>query len=216
MNSGGCVISERMVERLSLYRHLLDKFPPSRGGRLYSHELAAMAGSTPAQVRRDLMNIGVSGSPARGYDVAMLHSKIGECLDEPEGQGMALVGLGNLGRAIIAYFSGRRPKLWIAAAFDKDEQKVHRVVHGCRCYPLVEMVDRIREMDIRAAIIAVPAIDAHTIADQLVAAGVRAIVNYAPTHLSLPPDVHVEQRDITYALEKAAYFARKGVIQRAS
>jgi redox-sensing transcriptional repressor len=210
------VISERMVERLSLYRHLLEEVPPARGGRLYSHELAAISGSTPAQVRRDLMTIGFTGSPARGYDVALLQQRIAELLDEPAGQAMALVGLGNLGRAIIAYFNGRRPRLSITAAFDNDEQKIHRVIHGCRCYPQAEMIDRVRELDIRAAIIAVPAAAAQKIAEQLLIAGVRAIVNYAPTPLALPPDIYVEQRDITYALEKAAYFARKGDIRKVS
>ncbi len=202
------MVTEQMIERLSLYRHLLSTLPPGTPDRLYSHDLAALAGATPAQVRRDLMTIGFTGSPAKGYDVAHLTRSLGDWLDAPEGQGMALVGVGNLGRAILAYFSGRRAKLQFTAAFDRDEQKVGRVFHGCRCYSTAEIGTRIPELGIRAGIIAVPASEAKQVAASLVEAGVRGIVNYAPTPLVLPPDVYVEHRDITFSLEKAAYFAR--------
>jgi redox-sensing transcriptional repressor len=204
------MVTEQMIERLSLYRHLLAGLPDGGPDRMYSHDLAQLAGTSPAQTRRDLMTIGVSGSPARGYDVALLHRSIAEWLEAPEGQGMALVGLGNLGRAILSYFSGRRAKLQFTAVFDQDPDKVRPVVQGVRCYPAAEITARVRELGIVVAVIAVPATEARKVADQLVAGGVRGIVNYAPTPLVLPPEVYVENRDITIALEKTAYFARKG------
>ena len=127
-------ISDKSVERLSLYRRLLMIQLTQGADNVFSHELAALAGSTAAQVRRDLMVVGCSGSPSRGYNVRELMEAIGAFLDAPAGQRVALVGVGNLGRAILAFFGGRRPKLSIVAAFDVDPLKVDRVIHGCRCH----------------------------------------------------------------------------------
>jgi redox-sensing transcriptional repressor len=169
-----------------------------------------MAGATAAQVRRDLMAVGYSGSPTHGYDVAQLIESLREFLDAPGGQGVALVGVGNLGKAILAFFTGRRPNLKIAAAFDNDPYKVNRVIHGCRCYSMEHLYDVARTQGIRLAVITVPAQAAQTVADALAKAGVRGILNFAPVRLRVPPHVHVEDIDMTVALEKVAYFARQG------
>ena len=122
---------------------------------------------------------------------------------------MALVGVGNLGRAILAYFTGRRPNLAIVAAFDRDEHRVNRVIHGCRCYPADKLEETLAEQEIRTAIIAVPAGEAQKVADRLVRGGVRGILNFAPTPLRVPPAVFVQEMDITTSLEKVAFFARQ-------
>jgi redox-sensing transcriptional repressor len=204
------VIPERTVERLSIYRRLLDALLAEGTQSVFSHELATMAGGTPAQVRRDIMSIGYTGTPTRGYDISGLIARIGEFLDAPEGQGVALAGVGHLGQAIMAYFAGRRPHLAIVAAFDKNPQKVDRVIHGCRCYPVEQMEQVVSEQRIRVGIIAVPATDAQAVASALVRAGVRGILNFAPTRLHLPLDVYVEDADIAVLLEKVAFFARHG------
>lgn len=167
-----------------------------------------MGGVSAAQVRRDLMVVGYTGSPIRGYDVRELVDSIGAFLDSPRGQGVALVGVGNLGRAILTYFSGRRPKLSITAAFDSDPHKVNRLIHGCRCYPMEELTKICQEQEIRVAIITVPASAAQAVTESLVRAGVRGILNFAPTPLRVPGNTYVEDMDITMSLEKVAYFAR--------
>jgi len=201
--------SERTIGRLSLYRRLLRELESAGVNNIYSQELARMAGVTAAQVRRDIMAIGYSGSPARGYDVHALGESIGDYLDAPGGQGVALVGIGNLGRAIMAFFSGRRPRLAIVAAFDADPYKVNRVIHGCRCYPAEEIGQVVREQNITVGIITVPASEAQNVAETLVRAGVRGILNFAPVPLRVPAGVYVEQIDMTMALEKVAFFARQ-------
>jgi len=176
---------------------------------VYSHQIAAICGATAARVRRDLMVIGYTGSPIHGYAVKELIESIDLFLDSPEGQRVALVGVGNLGLALLAYFTGRRPKLSIVAAFDKDPEKVNRVVHGCRSYPLSQLREVVGQQRLEIGIITVPAGEAQTVAELLVESGVRGIVNFAPAPLQVPPHVYVEELDVTQALEKAAYFARK-------
>ncbi len=202
------ITPEKVVGRMSLYRRLLSNLKAEGVRSIFSHELATMAGGTAAQVRRDMMAIGYSGSPVRGYDVDRLIRAIGLFLDAPSREGIALVGIGNLGRAIMAFFEGRRPNLAIEAAFDSNPDKVNRVIHGCRCYPLEDLGRVVEERNIRVGIIAVPAQAAQSVAEALVAAGVRGLVNFAPVPLHVPPGTYVDDMDITMSIEKVAYFAR--------
>jgi redox-sensing transcriptional repressor len=156
------------------------------------------------------MGIGYSGSPNRGYDTGELLSSISKLLDSPAGQGVALVGVGNLGRAIIAHVARQRPHLFVAAAFDLDPEKVGRVIHGCRTYALEELPRVTAELDLQVGIVAVPAAAAQAAADRLVAAGVHGLLNFAPLPLRVPDHVYLENLDWTVSLEKAAFFARHG------
>ncbi len=201
--------SDKTIARLSLYRRLLGELKLGGTQNTFSHQLAKLAGVSAAQVRRDLMTVGYHGSPTRGYDVDGLGEAIGASLDAEQGQSAALIGVGNLGRAILAYFAGRRPRLSIAAGFDTDPEKVNRVVLGTRCYPMSELNEQIAREKITVAILTVPASEAQTAAEAVVRAGVKGILNFAPTPLHLPPGVYVEQVDITTSLEKVAYFARQ-------
>ena len=201
-------VSAKTVGRLSLYRRLLARLQSEGTKNVYSHELATIAGCTAAQLRRDIMAIGYSGNPIHGYDVEQLIESIGRFLDARETIGVALVGVGNLGRAILHYFAGRRPKLAIVAAFDSDPQKAGRVIHDCRCYDVAEMPRIIGEKGIALAIITVPGDQAQRVADILIMAGVRGILNFAPAPLRTPKWVYVEDLDMTTSLEKVAYFAR--------
>jgi redox-sensing transcriptional repressor len=201
-------ISNKAVGRLSLYRRILNNIKEEGHISLYSHQLAALAKVSPAQVRRDIMFLGYTGTPAKGYDVEKLLQSIRSFLDNPIRQRVALVGIGNLGRAIMSYFVNRRPKLTISAAFDTDPEKVNRVINGCRCYPISELENVIRAENIKIGIISVPASEAQNIAELLIGAGVNGILNFAPTRLNLPPNVYVEDNDITMSLEIVAYHSR--------
>lgn len=203
------MISTRSIGRLSLYRRILSALLGSGSGYVYSHQLAEMSGCTAAQVRRDLMGVGYSGSPARGYAVADLIESIDNFLDSPEGSRAVLVGVGNLGRAILCYFQGRRPKLNIVAAFDKNPQRTGRVICGVRSHPVEELETVAEKEGATLAIITVPADEAQRTAERLIEAGVRGIVNFAPVRIQAPPRIHVEDIDITMSLEKAAFFARQ-------
>lgn len=202
-------ISEKVIGRLSLYGRLLDAQIADNVSYIYSHQLAQKAGFSAAQVRRDLMAVGYTGSPGKGYATRQLLESIRAFIDAPTGQGVALVGIGNLGRAIMAYFAGRQLNLTIKVAFDTDPEKVGRVIHGHRCYALDEMPEVVRQENVIVGIIAVPVAAAQGVADRLVRAGVKGILNFAPVPLHVPLDVYVERIDMTMALEKVAYFARR-------
>lgn len=204
------MLPTRVVERLSSYRRHLRWWLAEGKPRIYSHELAALEGATAAQVRRDVMIIGYTGSPARGYDAAGLLERIRQVLDPPPDEGIVLVGLGYLGRAILSYFSNVHPELPIVAAFDIDPEKVGRIVQGCRCFSMDELDSVLAERRVLVAVIAVPVEAAADVAERLVQAGVRGILNFTPVRLRVPPHVFVESVDISVSLEKVAFFARSG------
>jgi redox-sensing transcriptional repressor len=204
-------MSGKIVERLSQYRRLLGELAAEGRTHVFSHELGTLAGVTATRMRRDMMEVGYEGSSTRGYDVRQLMGAIGQFLDSPRPQDIALVGVGNLGRAILAYFSGRRPKLRITAAFDADPRKADRVIHGCRCYLMKDLSRVLAEKKIRIAVVAVPADAAQHVATTLIRSSVTGLLNFAPTHLRVPTSVYVEDLDITTALEKVAYFSRRDI-----
>ncbi|MFO7820936.1 MAG: redox-sensing transcriptional repressor Rex [Lentisphaeria bacterium] len=203
-------VSEKTVGRLSVYRRTLSRLHKEDGtDNTYSHVLAAMAGVTPAQFRRDIMAIGYTGSPTRGYKVESLLQQIDSFLNAGCHQHVALVGAGNLGRAVMAYLVGRRPSLEIVAAFDKDPHKHGRVIAGCRTYNITELATIFSEQEISIGIIAVPGLAAQVVTDDMAAAGATGILNFAPVSLRVPPSVYVENIDLMQALEKVAYFAQQ-------
>lgn len=207
-------LPQRLIERISAYRRLLNRLLAEGKQRIYSHELAAMEGATAAQVRRDMMTIGHTGSPARGYDVAGLIAKINEVLDPLHEEGLALAGVGKLGKALLAYLSQAPQHQKIVAAFDVDPEKVGRVIHGCRCYTVADIENLLRPLNVHVGIVTVPADAAQAVADRFVRAGVGGLVNFAPVRLRVPPHVHVEDMDISVTLEKVAFLARTAAAKR--
>ena len=196
------------IGRLSLYRRLLQEQLAAGARQVYSHQLAGLAVTTAAQVRRDLMTIGFGGSPRRGYAIQELVEAITAVLARSIETTAALVGVGNLGRAILAYYASRQP-IRFAAAFDRVAEKTGRILHGCRCYPADEMAAVIARERIHVGVIAVPAPEAQSVADQLVLAGVTGILNFAPVRLRVPQGLHVENVDLMMALDRVAYYAHE-------
>ncbi len=201
-------IPERTLERLALYRRILKNAIDDRKPSIYSHELAAISGVTSAQVRRDLMTVGYQGHPRHGYEVEGLLKQLDTFFDVQSGIKMVLVGVGNLGRAILAYFSAKRPHFSIEATFDTDPAKTDRAIHGVRCYPMERLVPFTLENRVHVGIIAVPATEAQRVADLLVQANVTGFLNLAPARLKVPSDVFVENLDMTLSIEKVSFFAK--------
>ncbi|MCC6694488.1 MAG: redox-sensing transcriptional repressor Rex [Candidatus Hydrogenedentes bacterium] len=206
--------SNQTIGRLSLYRRLLHGLQSDGVRNVYSHQLARLAGATAAQVRRDIMVVGYSGSAAHGYEVGALMESIGQFLDTAPVQRVALVGVGNLGRALLAHFVGRHHRFSIVAAFDVDTHKTGRVIHGCRCHTLAELGEVLAAQEIRIAMLAVPPGEAQETANRLVDAGVTGILNFAPVRLWAPRNVYVEDMDVTMALERVAYHAGNHVHEK--
>jgi redox-sensing transcriptional repressor len=203
--------SDKTIGRLALYRRLLGQLKLQRVGHVFSHQLAALAAVSAAQARRDVMAVGYSGSPQHGYEVETLAEAIGAVLDATASgtEPVVLVGLGNLGRAIVSFFCQHHPRLAIVATFDVDPQIVGRVVQGIHCYPMNRLHEIVGQQGARVAILAVPAAAAQDVAYNLIAAGIRGLLNFAPVRLKLPGAIYCENFDMTLSLEKVAFFARQ-------
>jgi redox-sensing transcriptional repressor len=202
-------LPHKTVERLSQYRRSLLMILSKEKTHVFSHEIAQMLHITPVQVRRDLMLIGYSGNLRKGYDIKELIELIGRIIDSEKGQRVGVIGLGNLGKAIISYFKGKRSKLSIIAAFDINPEKINRVYDGVACYHISQLTDIIRQNNISIGIIAVPSEEAPAIAEILVLAGVKGVLNFTPKPLNVPPYVYLEEYDMITSLEKVAFFAKK-------
>lgn len=202
-------LPEKTVERLSQYRRSLLECLEKGKHHIFSHELAAMHHNTAVQVRRDIMLIGYTGQLRKGYDVKELSDKIGKILDTHKGLNVAVVGIGNLGRAITTYFNGKRSKLRIVATFDSDASKIGRVISGVKCYNIDDMAKIIEDQNISVAIITTPSRVAKSTAERLVMAGIKGILNFTPVSLNVTPNVYLEEYDMTTSLEKVAYFVKE-------
>jgi len=202
------ILPDKTVERLSQYRRNL-LICESRGKEhIFSHEIANIHHITPVQVRRDIMLIGYTGTLRKGYNVKELVSLIGEILDKKEGQKVAIVGAGNLGRAIMKYFADRRDKLTIVAAFDVSPEKVNTKYDGIPVYHINEIKEIIQKKGISIGIISVPVKDVESTSKALVEAGIKGILNYTPRPINVPESVYLEEYDMITSLEKVAYFAK--------
>ena len=199
----------KTVERLSQYRRSLSKIYSKETPFIFSHEIANMLHLTAVKVRRDLMLIGYSGSQRKGYDIMKLIQLIGEIIDSKSGQRVALVGVGNLGRAITSYLNKKNTNMRIVAAFDINPEKVNREVAGVDCHHINELAKIVKKDKITIGVISVPPDQAVAIAEALVKAGVRGILNFTATSLNISEDVFLEEYDIITSLEKVAYFSKK-------
>ena len=201
----------KTVERLSEYRRALLGTLSQNRNYIFSHELAAILHITAVQVRRDLMLIGYASVMRKGYDIRELIDTIGKIIDPEEGFNVAIVGMGNLGRALTGYFRGKRTKLKVLAAFDVDPQKVDKVVSGVKCYHINQLKDYIQEFDISIAVITVPPDHARSVAASLVKSGIKGILNFTTVSLNVPENVYLEEYDMITSVEKVAYFVKEGM-----
>jgi redox-sensing transcriptional repressor len=166
----------KTVERLSEYRRTLLECLNEKRNFIFSHDLAARLHITAVQVRRDLMLIGYSSVLRKGYDVRELIDTISKIIDSEESMNVAIIGIGNLGRAVAGYFKGKRSKLNLVASFDNDLQKINKVISGVKCYPYNDIEHMMKELDIRIAILTVPPDFAREITEELVRYGIKAFL----------------------------------------
>ena len=199
----------RSIERLLKYLEYV-RIKKREGKKyIFSHELADYVGVSPAQVRQDLMDFNIEGTPQKGYPVEHFFEEVCSHLKCDSKTKIILVGVGNLGKAILSYFLKRKANIEIVAAFDCDPQKFNRIYSGTRIMDVSQMHDFVKKKKVKVAIITTPQENAQEIADILVKAGIKGIVNFAPVSIKVGKGVFVEQIDITLSIEKVAYFAEK-------
>jgi redox-sensing transcriptional repressor len=201
-------LPHKTIERLSQYRRALLMVHTSGKTHIFSHEIAKIIHITAVQVRRDIMLIGYTGTLRKGYNVKELIDLIGEIIDSEMIIRVCVVGVGNLGRAMINYFSGKRTKLLIVAVFDSNTEKVGKKYSGVTCFDIEQLGDFVKKEDIKIGIITVPADQGQVVADRMVKSGIKGILNYAPKSVSVPKDVYLEEYDMITSLEKVAFFVK--------
>jgi redox-sensing transcriptional repressor len=196
----------RTVERLSKYRRLLFKYRDMEEAHIFSHKLADLFNITPEQVRRDLMLIGLTGNHRKGYNIRALIELIGNTIDREGSQHIALVGIGNLGRAVLGFIRKSETRMNVVAAFDTDRNKVNTSIAGVPCYPAEKIEQIIREKTIHIAILTVPPEAAAQTAILLQQAGIKGILNFTSVHLDVTPEIYLKNYDIITSLEEIGFF----------
>jgi redox-sensing transcriptional repressor len=199
-------IPEATVARLPLYLRALDEAARDRTVTISSELLALRAGVNAAQVRKDLSHLGSYGTRGVGYDVAYLLRQINRQLGLTEDRRVAIVGAGNLGRALASYAGFPARGFHVVAVFDVDPAKIGSRLGSTIVHPSTAMSAVIRDENVAIAVIATPAPVAQGVADAAVAAGVGSILNFAPTTVTVPPQVALRQVDLGIELQILSFY----------
>ena len=202
-------LSAKAIGRLSLYRRMLQILKLHGVESVFSHELATLAGTTPSQVRRDLMSVASLGTPSQGYPVLATSQAIAAFLNGEARQRMILVGAGSLGQAVLHYFQRNHPHLELAAVFDNDPAKAGREIDGALVHGMDELAGLVAKLQVRTAILTLTAEGAQETADRLVSCGIVSMLNFTNVRLRVPEGVYVEDTDIGVALERVAYYGQR-------
>ena len=198
-------VPKAVVSRLSLYLRELQHLVRDGHQRTSSSQLGRLLGFSDAQVRKDLAYFGHFGHPGIGYRCEDLIKAVRKILGTDHDWPVALVGTGNLGRALLGYKGFSHQGFRIVAAFDRDPRVVGTEVEGIPVFDVSQLGEIVRQQQIQLGMITVPATQAQQAADLLVAAGITGIVNFAPVALSLPEDIGLVGVDLTTELEQLAF-----------
>lgn len=199
-------VPDIVIGRLPVYLRALNHLLDEGQQIIASKDLAERLEISSAQIRKDLSHFGEFGKQGMGYDIAHLQAQLKRILKVEGLRDVALVGAGDLGHAIAHHggFEGRGFR--VACVFDNNPQKIGRRLGNFEICDVVELSERLQEMGITIAIVAVPASAAQPVVDALVQGGIKAILNYAPISVTTPPDVHVQYIDPVIHLQRMTYY----------
>jgi len=200
------------VKRLSLYLRELEHRAEKPGATISSKQLGEALGLTDAQVRKDLAYFGQFGHPGIGYQVEPLVSRLRRIFGTDRTWNTALVGAGNLGRALMAYGGWKQRGFDVSAVFDRNPKIIGTKLENHRVRPMEDMPMLVKERDIRLGMIAVPAEAAQDAADALIRAGVTGILNFAPRRLEVHDAVSIASVDLARSLEQLAFQVSLGMM----
>ena len=194
-----------VVSRLSLYLRELEHLVRDGHSTISSNQLGSRLGFTDAQVRKDLAYFGHFGYPGIGYRCEELIAAIKRIMGTDQQWSVALVGVGNLGRALLGYHGFQQRGFRVVAAFDTDPHKIGVRIEGVPVYHLDQLPEIARHQKIRLGLIAVPAAEAQMVADRLTAVGVEGLLNFAPVTITLPDQVSQVGVDLAIELEQLSF-----------
>ena len=195
-----------VIRRLPLYLRALMFLVDEGQEIISSEELGNKLGISSAQIRKDLSYFGEFGKQGTGYEIRHLREQLKRILKVDREWGIALVGAGDLGHAIVHYEGFKNRGFYIAAIFDKDPQKIGQKIGGLEVLDSRLLPKVVKEMGLKVAIVAVPANEAQKAVDTLVASGIKAILNYAPITLNVPAGVQIRCIDPVTRLQNMTYY----------
>jgi len=207
--NGRLTIPRKTIYRLSLYLRCLGRLRENGIGTVSSEMLARAAGVKSTQLRKDLAYFGTFGTRGLGYDVTALSKKIADELGTSRLQPVILVGVGNLGLALLSYRGFEKEGFEIIAAFDADPRRKRDKKTNQAIFGMDELPEFIAKQNIKMAILSVPAAVAQEVANQLIQAGIVGILNFAPIVLSVPEEVMVNNVNLAIELENLSYFTQE-------
>lgn len=204
-------IPRATAKRLSLYYRIFKRFNAEKIEKASSKQIAEAIGIDSATVRRDFSYFGELGRRGFGYDVRKLMNFFAELLNDNAITNVALIGVGNMGRALLDYRFHERNKMKIVMAFEADGNGLvgTQSKDGIPIYGISQLESRLLEQNVQTAILTVPSLRAQEVATTLVEAGIKGILSFSPVNLTVPKDVVVQYVDLTSELQTLLYFMKK-------
>ena len=204
-------IPRATAKRLSLYYRIFKRFNAEKIEKANSKQIAEAIGIDSATVRRDFSYFGELGRRGFGYDAKKLMNFFADLLNDNAITNVMIVGVGNMGRALLHYRFHERNKMKVVMAFDTDDHPEvgSTTSDGIPIYGISQIKEKIQSGNVQTAILTVPSVKAQEVASILVQAGVKGILCFSPVNLSLPKDVVVQYVDLTSELQTLLYFMRK-------
>lgn len=199
-------IPDIIIGRLPIYLRALQRMAEKGKKTTSSQELGDYVGISAAEIRKDISQFGEFGKQGTGYSIPFLIDKLREILRVDRMWDVAVVGVGAVGHALVRYQGFSNRGFRIVMIFDVDPSKVGQKVGEFVVEDAAKLTERVRAAKLRIAMLAVPAAVAQDVADRLVQAGVKAILNYAPTNLNVPKGVHVQHIDPATHLQRMTYY----------
>jgi redox-sensing transcriptional repressor len=204
-------IPEASLRRLPIYYRFLQQMAIEGVSQVSCADLARGLGLDPTQVRKDIEMTGIVGKPRVGYALAGLVQWLENFLGWNRPKGAVLAGAGSLGSALLGYERFRTHGMEIVAAFDIDPEKIGQRIHGTEVQPLLILPDFVRRTETLLGVIATPAASAQMVVDLMVSGGIRAIWNFAPTHVRVPKPVILQNEDLYYSLASLSFKLDNGL-----
>lgn len=199
-------IPDIIIGRLPVYLRALQRMSEKGMKTTSSQELGERVGISAAQIRKDISQFGEFGKQGTGYSIPFLLDKLREILKVNQMWDVALVGAGDMGHALARYQGFVNRGFCIAIIFDNDPSKIGQKIGEFTIEDSTKMVERIREAGIKIAMMTIPASAAQGVADKLVQAGVKAILNYAPISINVPDHVRIQYIDPATHLQRMTYY----------
>ncbi|MBR0261748.1 MAG: redox-sensing transcriptional repressor Rex [Selenomonadaceae bacterium] len=199
------IISQATIDRLPLYFRTLRLAEEEELPIISSDELGRRLDITPEQIRKDLATFGQFGRKGIGYDVRELKNRIGNILGLQNNWRLAIVGIGHLGGALANYVNFSSLGFSVVALLDKNEKIIGSEVNGIKVNDSARMNEVVAEKSVDIGVITVPAGEAQSVAEQLIAAGIKGIWNFAPIKLNVPPTVPLVNEDLSVGLSALSY-----------